>query len=74
MFTVFKGVSPQVVEEIFMFRDAMPYQLRKQTNFETPSVHSDFSSTESINFRGPKIWESLSQEVKQLENFKNFRK
>ena len=35
----------------------MPYQLRKQTDFQIPSVRSVFSGTESIKFLGPKIWE-----------------
>ena len=29
MFKVFKGISLQIVKEIFQFRDAMPYQERK---------------------------------------------
>ena len=29
MFKVFKGISPQIVKEIFQFRDPMPYKLRK---------------------------------------------
>ena len=35
----------------------MPYQLRKQTDFQIPSVRSVFSGTESIKVLGPKIWE-----------------
>ena len=50
---VFKGVSPQILKKIFQSRDAMPCQLRKQTDFKIPSVHSVFNSTESIKFLGP---------------------
>ena len=48
MFKVFKGISPQIVKGIFQFIDAVPYQLRKQTDFQIFSVHSVFSVTESM--------------------------
>ena len=70
-FKVFKGVNPKFVKEIFQFRDAVPYQFRTQTDFQIPSVHSAFSGTESINFLGPKIWEILPHEIKQLEQARN---
>ena len=37
MFKVFKGISPQIVKETFQFRDAVPYQLKKN-NFHVLSV------------------------------------
>ena len=66
MFKVFKGISPQIVKEIFQFRDAMPYQLRKQTNFQIPSAHSAVNGTESIRFLGIKICEILPHETKEV--------
>ena len=38
MFKVFKGISPQIVKETFQFRDAVPYQLKKN-NFHVLCVH-----------------------------------
>ena len=55
IFQVFKCICPQTVKEIFQFRDEMPYQLRKQTDFQIPSVHSVVKGTEIIKFLGPKI-------------------
>ena len=52
----------------------MPYQLRKKTDFQIPLVHSVFSGIESIKFLGPKIWEILPQEMKQLDSLKEFEK
>ena len=71
---VFKGISPQILQEIFQFRDAMPYQLRKQTDFPIPSLHSVVNGTESIKFLGPKIWKILPKDIKQLQNLKEFKK
>ena len=48
MSKVFKGISPQVWKQIFQFRDAMPYQLRKHTDFQILSVHSVVNGTESF--------------------------
>ena len=49
MFKVVKGISLQIVTEIFQFRDVMPYQLIKQTYFQIPSVHSIVNGTESFS-------------------------
>ena len=35
MFKVLKRISPQIGKEIFQFRDAIPNQLRKQTDFKS---------------------------------------
>ena len=57
-----------------MFRVAVPCQLRKQTDFLIPSVHSVFSDTESIKLLGPKIWEFLPYQIKQLDSPQKFKK
>ena len=54
IFKVFKGIRPPIVKDIFQFRDAVPYKLRKQADFYIPFVHSVFKGTESIKLLGPK--------------------
>ena len=71
---VFKGVNSRTVKEIFEFRDAMPCQLRKQKDFEIPSVHSVFNGTKSMKILGPKIWKMLPHELQQPEHLKELRK
>ena len=46
----FKGTSPHIMKDIFQFRGAVPYQLRKQRVFQ----NSVFRGTESIQFFGRK--------------------
>ena len=41
------NISLQIVKEIFQFIDVVPYQLRKETDFQILSVYSVFSGTES---------------------------
>ena len=62
------------MKEIFLLRDVVPYQLRKQTNFKISSVHSVVNGTESIKFLRPKLWEISPHEIKQFENLKEFNK
>ena len=70
MSKVFKGISPQIVKEIFQFRDraTVPYQLRKQEGCQIPSVVSVFSGIESMKFLRPRIWEILPLEILPLES------
>ena len=74
MFKVFKDISFQIAKDIFHFRDAMPYQLRQQADFQIPSVHSVFSGTENMKVLGTKIRKMLPHQLKQAENLKEFRK
>ena len=74
MFKGFKGISPQIVKETSQFRDAVPCQLRKQTDFLIASVHSVSGGTESIKLLGPKIWGFLPHQIKQLDSLKEFTK
>ena len=48
MFKVSRGLSPEIVNELFQFREQIPYELRQRPQFQTPWVHSVFS--------GAKIW------------------
>ena len=62
------------MKETFQFKDAMPYQLRKQTDFQIPSTESVVNGTKSIKFLEPKIWKLLPLKIKQLENLTEFKK
>ena len=53
---MFKSISPEIVKDIFQFRDAIHYQLRVQKDFQIPSIQSVSSDTKSTRFLGPKIW------------------
>ena len=55
MFKVSRGLSPEIVNELFQFREQIPYELRQRPQFQIPWVHSVFSGTESLKFYEPKI-------------------
>ena len=73
MFKVSRGLSPEVVNELFQFREQIPYELRQRPQFQIPWVHLVFSGTESLKFLGPKIWALVPNEMKQLESLGKFR-
>ena len=73
MFKVSRGLSPKIVNELFQFRDQIPYELRQRSQCQILLIHSVFSGTESIKFLGPKIWALMPNEMKQLESLGKFR-
>ena len=72
MFNVSRGLSPEIGNELFQFREEIPYELRQRPQFQIPWVHSNFTGTENLKF-GLKIWALVSNKVKQFECFRKFR-
>ena len=68
MFKVSRGLSPEIVNELFQFREQILYELRQGPQFQIPWVYSVFSGTESLKFLEPKIWALVPNEMKQLES------
>ena len=73
MLKVSRGLSPQIVNELFQFREQTPYELRQRSQFQISFVHSVFSGIDSLKFIGPKNWLVVSNEIKQksLGKFRN---
>ena len=58
----------KIVKGLFQFRNEIPYNLRQRSQFHIPPVRTVFNGTESIKFLGPKIWELIPDEMKELES------
>ena len=65
MFKVSRGLSHEIVNELFQFREQIPYELRQRSQFHIPWVNSVFNGTESLKFLGPKVWALVPDEIKQ---------
>ena len=65
MFKVSVGLSPEIVNELFQFREQILYELGQRPQFQIALVHSVFSGKESLEFLGPKIWALVANEMKQ---------
>ena len=60
------------MSEIFDKRNNV-YEIRNPSEFARPNVRSVFNGTESISFLGPKIWDFVPNELKQLETVNSLK-
>ena len=74
MFKLSKGLFPEIEKGLFQSRYDIPYNLRQRSQFHIPPIRTIFSSTESIKYLGPKIWELIPDEMKELESLWEFKR
>ena len=74
MFKVSKALCPEIVKGLFQFSNEISYNLRQRSQFHIPPVRTVFSGTESIKFLGPKVWELIPDEMKELESLWEFKR
>ena len=68
------GSSLEIMKEIFRIREGNGYNLRHQNTFKRPIVNSVYNGTETVSFFGPKIWELIPTEIKELVSLNGFKK
>ena len=73
MFKVYTKTSPEIMQEVFQVKDQGNYNLRNQTDFAIPQVKSVNHGLEIVWFLGPKIWESLPNDLKIKESDDSFK-
>ena len=66
-------MSPPIFSEIFHWRDKN-YNLWINSDFAIPNVRSVFHGSESISYFGPKIWDIVPLELKELTSVVDFKK
>ena len=72
MFKVLDDENPQIVNKISRIKKASN-ELRQRSFFHIPSVNTVSSGTEKIQFLGLKIWGLIPNDIKYLENLKDFK-
>ena len=55
IYKVKNNLSPALMKDIFPLRD-IPYNLRNINPFLSTNINTVYNGTETISFRGPKIW------------------
>ena len=65
MFKVYNNIAPPIFTEIFNKRNPV-YQLRHTSHSSIPPVRRVYKRTESISFLGPKIWDIVPTELKEV--------
>ena len=66
-------MSPTIFSELFRWRD-ISYNLRSNSNFLVPNVKFLFHGSDSISYIGPKIWDIVPLELKELTCLSAFKK
>ena len=73
MIKVYRSMHPPIFSELFRRHDIC-YNLRSNSNFAVSNVTSVFHGSESISYLGPKIWDIVPSELKQLTSLNAFIK
>ena len=68
MFKFYKGLSPPIVDNVFKLKTENMHNLRQVSKFSRPTVKTIYHGTESILYLGPKIWDILPEELRNMEN------
>ena len=58
---------------LFQVNEQKQYFLRNQTDFVIPTIKTVNYGSESIRVLGPKIWESLSNNLKNKDSLESFK-
>ena len=72
MYKVRNDLSPKFMKSVFLLSDC-GYNLRKGISFQTRNINTVYYGTETISFRGPKIWDIIPQNIKKSQHIKIFK-
>ena len=72
MFKKTNNLNPSFMDEIFLKR-SVTYNLRNTNTFLLPMVHTVHHGTETIRYRGQRIWHSRPQEIKDSNSVQQFK-
>ena len=72
MYKVKNNLSPLPIQELFKDQ-ANIYDLRNNRNWQVPDVKTVAYGTETIRYRGPKIWELLPNEIRNAQTLEEFK-
>ena len=74
MLRFYNGLSPPLMNKIFKLKAENRYNLKQISEFSMPMVKSVYHRTESISYLGPKIWDKLPKNLKNIETVEHFKK
>ena len=74
MCAISRNISPLIMNENFKQKDDSQYNLRQISEFSRPMVKSVHHGSESVSFRGPRIWDRLPDDYKDIGSLNTFQK
>ena len=73
MFKVKNDLAPSIFNNIFERQNMQKYNLRNVSDFKSKTAKTVQYGTETISFLGPKIWDLVPSELKNLSNISMFK-
>ena len=73
MYKVVNKIAPTIVSELLSF-SCVNYSLRSGSQFHQTSANTVWNGQKTISYLGPKIWNMVSAEMKQISIFSCFQK
>ena len=70
---MYKPDNDLLIKSIFPTRE-ISYNLRNCNPFKSSNVHTVFKGTETIYFRGPKIWDLAPKTIKVAKSLSEFKR
>ena len=67
------GLSTPLMKDIFPI-NRNPYNLRQNSQFSRPRINTVYHGTESISNLGPKIWDLVPSNLKEISELDKFKK
>ena len=65
------GLSTPLMKDIFPI-NRNPYNLRQNSQFSRPRINTVYNGTESISNLGPKIWDLVPSNLKEISDLDKF--
>ena len=72
MYKVINKLSPSFMHTIFPLT-TNPYGLRNKNTFKTSNIHSVYYGSETLEFRGPKTWSLVPDDIKSSKTLSEFQ-
>ena len=73
MYKTYNDLSPSLMKSIFPIRE-LQYNLRNSNPFQQENVHTVLNGTETLSFRGPKIWSIVPEIIKNSKSLSEFKR
>ena len=73
MYKISNGLSTPFMKDVFPI-NRNPYNLRQNSQFSRPRINTVYHGTESISNLGPKIWDLVPSNLKEISDLDKFKK
>ena len=73
MYKVHRGISPEILYDLFSLKQADQNNVRNMSQFIISNVKTVNHVFESPRYLGPKIWETITSHLKEIDSLKHFK-